>query len=300
MIRVLLMLSVASSVFADVEIKEADHSVSATLDGKILWTYNHNPSEGKPYFHPLSSTDGTMFTDLRPKDHPWHRGLWFSWQKINGVNYWEENRKTGKSQGETRVISIKRSLSKEKQAQCDFDIDYAPAGSDAVVMKEKRSVNVLPPDEFGRYSIEWSSTFQALEKDVILDRTPVPGQPNGKSYGGYAGLSLRMNKSVKDGVFLNSNGLDADAANRKPALWMIFDVPEGGSILFMDHPSNFNHPSKWYIYKSMPFFSPAVIHDAPYTIKAGESLKLKYRLVVAAGAIAKESADKEWNAWLKR
>ncbi|MDD2600678.1 MAG: PmoA family protein [Kiritimatiellae bacterium] len=295
MIRTTFILLAVSSALAEIEIKEAEHSATATLNKKILWSYHHNPAEGKPYFHPLASTDGTMFTDLRPADHPWHRGLWFSWKYINGVNYWEEDRKTGKSQGETRIIALKRTISQDQQANFDLELAYAPDKSDAVVMRESRSVKVSPPDDNGRYCIDWSSTFQALDKDVILDRTPIPGEPDGQSWGGYAGLSLRMNQSVKDGVFLNNNGLRDNETNRKPARWMIFDVPEGGSILFMDHPSNFNYPSTWYTIKNMPFFTPAVVHDALHTIKAGESLRLKYRLVVAPRSLTSDAAEKEFN-----
>lgn len=295
MIRTTFILLAVSSALAEIEIKEAEHSATATLNKKILWSYHHNPAEGKPYFHPLASTDGTMFTDLRPADHPWHRGLWFSWKYINGVNYWEEDRKTGKSQGETRIIALKRTISQDQQANFDLELAYAPDKSDAVVMRESRSVKVSPPDDNGRYCIDWSSTFQALDKDVILDRTPIPGEPDGQSWGGYAGLSLRMNQSVKDGVFLNNNGLRDNETNRKPARWMIFDVPEGGSILYMDHPSNFNYPSTWYTIKNMPFFTPAVVHDALHTIKAGESLRLKYRLVVAPRSLTSDAAEKEFN-----
>lgn len=295
MIRTTFILLAVSSALAEIEIKEAEHSATATLNKKILWSYHHNPAEGKPYFHPLASTDGTMFTDLRPADHPWHRGLWFSWKYINGVNYWEEDRKTGKSQGETRIIALKRTISQDQQANFDLELAYAPDKSDAVVMRESRSVKVSPPDDNGRYCIDWSSTFQALDKDVILDRTPIPGEPDGQSWGGYAGLSLRMNQSVKDGVFLNNNGLRDNETNRKPARWMIFDVPEGGSILFMDHPSNFNYPSTWYTIKNMPFFTPAVVHDALHTIKAGESLRLKYRIVIAPRSLTSDAAEKEFN-----
>ncbi|MBA7592916.1 Vitamin B12 transporter BtuB [subsurface metagenome] len=53
-----------------------------------IWKFNFDKTEGKPYFHPLALEDGTPLTWLRPEDHPWHRGFWFSWKYINGLNYW--------------------------------------------------------------------------------------------------------------------------------------------------------------------------------------------------------------------
>ena len=64
-----------------------------------MWQLSFDPAKGKPFFHPVSVNGGTSLTNFRPEDHPWHYGLWFSWKLINGANYWEENRETGRAQG---------------------------------------------------------------------------------------------------------------------------------------------------------------------------------------------------------
>ena len=283
--RLLLpVLLFSCSVFAGLEIKQSPTSISAWKDGQVLWVYNCDPADGKPYFHPLASTDGTVFTDLRPEDHPWHRGVWFSWKYINGVNYWEEDRATGKSAGETRIVNIDREVTAGKDVHLALDLEYAPAGTDDVVLRENRSLVVTAPDQKGRYTIEWSSSFHAQGSEVVLDRTPIPGEPNGKNWGGYAGWSVRMNKAMLNGSFFNSEG--ATNAHRSAAQWNVFQADAGGGLVFKDHPDNINYPAKWYIAKGMPYFSPAVIHDAPHTIKAGESLALKYSLTVCPGRLA--------------
>lgn len=292
----LLLLTMAPAAFCKPhEVIEEDHAVTTRHNGRTLWTYHHNPVEGKPYFHPVCSTDGIAFTDLRPKDHPWHRAVWFSWKTINAVNYWEEAPETGRSAGETRVARIKRQVSDSGAVQFELDIDYAAAHGDSVVMEEQRRLLVSPPGKAGVYTIDWSATFQALENDVTLDRTPPANQPNGQPWGGYAGWSVRMNKGVMGGIFVNSRG--AENADRQPAAWMLFKAPQGGSLLFMDHPQNLNYPAKWYLAPNMPYFSPAVIHDARHTIKAGQTLSLRYRLVVAPGSMTSDHARKAWSAW---
>ena len=294
--RLLLVVGLATVAFPEsYEIVEMENAVTASYNGQTVWTYHHAPAEGKPYFHPLSATDSTLFTDLRPEDHPWHRGVWFSWKSINGVNYWEEDPKTGKSDGETRIVQMTRWASKAKTVHLEFEIDYMPTESNNVVMKEQRRIAVSPPDKTGTYSIDWSTTFRALERDVSLDRTPPANQPNGQPWGGYAGWSVRMNKGVMGGIFLNSH--DVAGADRQPANWMVFKGPQGGSLIFMDHPQNLNYPAIWYLAPNMPYFSPAVIHDAPHTIKARHTLSLTYRLVVAAGVWDRDRAMKAWNAW---
>ena len=41
-------------------------------DGKILWNFEIDTPEGRPFFHPLNHPSGRALTDLRPKDHVWH------------------------------------------------------------------------------------------------------------------------------------------------------------------------------------------------------------------------------------
>ena len=73
----------------------------------VVWQFNYKTEEGKPYFHPITVAGSPALTDFRPADHPWHRALWFSWKYINGVLYWEEDRKTGKAPGETELTGVK-------------------------------------------------------------------------------------------------------------------------------------------------------------------------------------------------
>jgi type 1 glutamine amidotransferase len=292
-----IALALAASAAA-VEIQEKEHAISAEVDGRTLWTFNHDPAEAKPCFHPLASTDGTVFTDLRPEDHPWHRGVWFSWKFINSVNYWEEDRETGKVAGATRIVSVERKVAKNQTVRLALKLEYAPAESVDPVMKEERNIWITPPDETGAYFIDWSSTFTAI-KDVTLDRTPIPGEPGGKPWGGYAGWSVRMNAAMKGGEFLNSEGQNGAAALRESARWVSFAAPGGGLLLLMDHPDNLRHPATWYIAEGMPYFSPAVIHDAPLTIKAGQTLALKYRLVILPKSASIKDAEAQWKNWLK-
>ena len=82
--------------------KKTEHTTCLMNGEKVVWQHNHDPAEGKSYIHPLSTSHGEVLTWLRPKDHVWHRAMWFSWKYIQKegekkLNYWEERR--GKSEG---------------------------------------------------------------------------------------------------------------------------------------------------------------------------------------------------------
>jgi len=280
--------------------RQTDSSLALLNRDKVVWQLNFDKKEGKPYFHPVGLIDGTELTLLRPADHRWHRALWFSWKFIDGVNYWEEDPKTGLSPGRTVVAEVKVVPHDDWSAHIVMNLRYHPAGK-STVLTEMRVITVSAPDVNGRYRIDWYSMFSAGEKDVLLSRTPILGEEGGKDWGGYAGLSVRMAKATRGFQFVDSQGRKDKQAHGKKARWVDFsgELPDGkaAGITIFDHPDNLRHPSPWYVEKGMPYFSPAVLFDKPYTIAARESLELWYRILIHPGRIDKEVLEGEWKAF---
>ncbi len=161
----------------------------------LLWRYNFQPGM-KPYFHPLHAPDGTLLTAESPSDHAWHLGLWFCWKYINGLNYWEYqgDPKLALSEGMTNLKKVKVQTRSDGSAEIRMWIDYHPWDKpDSLVLKEYRLTTVSAPAKDGSYRIDFKHSFTA-ETDVLLDRTPVQTEPNGVTWGGYAGLSIRFNQ----------------------------------------------------------------------------------------------------------
>ncbi len=293
------MASMTCSAMGDgLSVIESEGTTSLKMKDRVLWTFVHRPEEGKPYFHPLHTVGGSLVTGLRPEDHPWHRGLWFSWKFIDGINYWEENRETGLSQGQTRLVSTDRRVMPDDRVCFTLQLAYAPEHGGEPVMTESREIVVHPPDEDGSYVIDWCATFHALEREVVLDRTPLPGEPGGQSWGGYAGLSLRMSSDFLGGTLRNDVGQVDEDTFRQPARWVSYTVPGKGCVLVMDHPSNLRFPAKWYLAPGMPYIGPAILHDAPYTMAANSTLSLRYRLIIADDPIDNQAAAQSWQAWV--
>ncbi len=132
-------------------------------------------------------------------------------------------------------------------------------------------------------------TFTAA-RDVLLDRTPLPDEPGGKVYGGYAGLSVRLTSALRERQAVGADGPVSFEHERHRSRARAFDynglvkgVPMGIAIL--DHEDNVNTPSPWYVIRGdvMSFFSPAVLADAPRALAAGETMTLRYRVIVHPG-----------------
>jgi hypothetical protein len=273
--------------------RQTDTSL-ALLNGKaVVWQFNYDKGEAKPYFHPLSSLDGNALTWLHPEDHPWHRALWFSWKTINALNYWEEDK--------TTVTAVHVTAAPDFSAMIDMTLSYHPPDKEEVLC-EKRLIQVSAPRKDGSYRIDWRSGFTATSADVLLDRTPIAGEPGGAGAGGYAGLSLRLAKETRGWTLADSEGRLDLAIHGTKSAWVDASGSLGGKtygLCVFDHPSNARYPSAWYINKEMPFFSPAFLFDKPYALEKGRELSVKYRILIHSGATDKTDLDKEAKEFAK-
>lgn len=282
--------------------KRGEDSVALMSGDEVVWRFNYGDNTGKPHFHPLALPGRPALTWQSPPDHPWHRGLWFSWKFINGVNYWEEDRLTGHSEGRTEWSDVRVSAKPDHSARIEMRLAYLPKNELNPVMTESRVIEVSAPAADGIYHLDWTMTFTAME-DLVLDRTPLPDEPGGKVYGGYAGLSMRFTGELQERTITGSEGPIAFEHSRHRSNARAFDYsgllesqPMGVAIL--DHPENLNSPSPWYVIKSnvMTYFSPAVICYGPHTMKKGESFTLRYRVIVHPGQWDRARLEKEHKA----
>jgi hypothetical protein len=185
-----------------------------------------------------------------------------------------------------------------------MQLSYHPPRQPSVLTESCR-IRVDKPDEDGRYRIDWTSRFTASVTDVLLDRTPIPGEKNGKSWGGYAGLSVRLAKNVTDWQLTDSEGRKDLEGHGKKARWMSFAGRAGDnkdfSIAIFDHPENLRHPSPDFVIMDpkVPFgyFSPALLFHKPYTLPAGKSFSLKYRILIQSGRAEKNLLEAEWKSF---
>ena len=121
------------------------------------------------------------------------------------------------------------------------------------------------------YLLDWTSRFTALAESVHLDRTPLPGEPQGKIWGGYAGLSLRL-AQLDERAAVNTEGpltFNDQQRSRSPSSAFEYDGELGGQaigIAVLDHEQNLESRSPWYAIRSgsMSFFTPAVLCYSPH------------------------------------
>jgi hypothetical protein len=280
--------------------RQGESSLALLNGERVVWQFNYGKDLPKPYFFPVCLPDGTELTALGPSDHRWHYALWFSWKELNQANYWDRSDKT-KLAGATDVLTARAEPKRDHSARIRLTLNYHP-DSGPSVLSETRTIRVTPPAKDGSYYIDWLAVFTAGPAPVVMK--------GGTSGGGYAGMSVRIAQNSRDWRLANSEGLEDTAGGSlarnthgKRARWADFSLVDKATgktagIAILEHPESFRHPAQWHniIDEKKPFgyFSPAPLWSEPYTLPAGKSLTVHYRILIHPGRTGKLAIDREW------
>src|ERR1700731_4492776 len=96
------------------QVRFAADKIDIDVDGKPFTTLYFGSDVNKPFMAPLRSASGKIVTRRYPlekvegesTDHLHHRGLWFSYDDVNGVKFWE-NDPTYKDPRTGRIVATK-------------------------------------------------------------------------------------------------------------------------------------------------------------------------------------------------
>ncbi len=242
----------------------------------------------KPHLHPVHAPNGRLLTRVSPPDHEWHRALWFAIKYVNGDNFWEESPHEAHGNqfdmGEGRIEWRRSSgevvvVEQRDIARVDLGLDTAADGERA-------------------YAIDWTTTLTPTV-DAEFDRTPYT------TWGGYGGLTLRGAGDWEDTRILVADGSVHRRPEAVPSPWCDLSSADAG-ITFLDHPDNVRHPVTWYgatrsrVYGTdgwSNYLNAAFLFHQGLSLPAGETLTLRYRLVVHDGMWSVDQCNQAWRSW---
>ncbi|HTQ31398.1 MAG TPA: PmoA family protein [Opitutaceae bacterium] len=286
---------------------QADH-VRVEVGGRFFTDYifagaNH------PYLYPILMPDGTPLTRDFPmkdtpgedRDHPWHRSLWFAHSIVNGIDFWNEGAgdigRSPKAKGRIEHVTLLETAGGDVGVIRARDRWVAPDG--ALVCTSETTLRIRGTPE-----------LRLIDYDVTLHALPDQPLLLGDNKDGTLALRLAQWMTLphkyqkKDlpgaGHILTSAGARDAGAWGTRADWCDYFAPHGGRIYgvaIFDHPQNLRHPTWWMardygLFGANPFGrhdfekAEAQPHLGDYTIPAGSSLTLRYRIVCHYGDAA--------------
>lgn len=244
-------------------------------NGKTVWRFEIANRENKPFVHPLCLPDGRCITDARPKDHPWHLGLWFCWKFINGLNYWEPRSPAAGNLFPDGMTVVRDFKVEPRGGACDVALSlwYGPrADPGKVLLEERRTVRFSEPDEKGGYGIRSTHVFTARDAVKLDCRRPV----------GYGGLSIRMAPLVRTFTMSGTGGEPDQTKN-------VGGPKEMTAVRYVDPASGHGievkmlaplESERFYTWSDHRYVNPMPIYEKPLELKAGETFTLDYEVTV--------------------
>ena len=290
MMGVVLALAETSAGAGEVTAELTDGGIRVKIDGQVFTEYVGKGAQ-RPYLYPLVGPSGANLTRPYPmekggaEDHPHHRSFWFAHGAVNGVDFWADGEEHGK-QVHAGVSGVEMGEGKVSFLANTFWV----SAKGEKMLEDSRRVEVVAL-EGGSRQVDFAITLKASQGEVVFGDT---------KEGTFA---LRMSPSLSiegegaQGHLVSSKGKKDGAVWGKKAEWVSAFGPDAKgekvAVTIFDHPSNLSHPTWWHaraygLFAANPFGK----HDfekledktaGNYTLKAGESVTLSYRVLIEAG-----------------
>lgn len=275
-----------------VTIEQQPDKLAIKINGKDFTVFNYGSSLRKPYFWPVLSSDGALLTrpiDPNEKDHPHHKGVWFSVDEVNDIKFWVERGK---------IVTREITSTSGNPAKIQLTNEWLKNDKDPVLI-ERTTISIYPSR-----LITYDSTLSAPKGQLVrFDDTKE----------GFFGIRIAQSMREKEGgaVFNSEGKKTTQECWGQPAKWVDYSGKVDGKtygVTIMDHPGNFR-PSRYHVrdyglFSISPFGEGAYQNDGkkakPYILDdATPSLRLRYGLYIHDGAGAEGDLTATYQKFLQ-
>lgn len=290
--------------------------VLITVNGKPFTDLIYTDTMEKPFLYPIYAANGAAITrgfpwDPKPNDptdHPHHIGLWFNYESVNGLDFWNNsyaieaekkknygwirtqkilNTKSGK-QGSVAYSAHWTDQQKKVLLEETTDLNFSSIGNDRVIERITK-LTAIEDVNFNDVKDGMLGLRVAHELELPIAET--------KKYTDASGIItfVKANKdSTVTGNYLTSEGKQGDAAWGTRGNWCMLYGKLGGdsiSIVMIDHPQNPGYPTYWHarnygLFAANPlgqkiFSNGKTVFN--FRLPKGQSVIFRYKIIIAAG-----------------
>jgi hypothetical protein len=300
---------------AQVEFKNVDGDyISVVINGEPFSDFHIGKAYPKPFLAPLRMPNGLIVTRHFPqetvkdesRDHPHHRGLWIGYGDVNGVNFWENEpaSKTSPENPALKGLVVLKSLGElkpgKKSGSIEAVFDWISPGQGPLI-EEDRTMTFYAAKEVRTFDIDATFTARAALKFADTKE-------------GFFAIRLADSIAGKNGgLMTNSEGAQTEKnVWGKKANWVDYDGTVDGQkvgIVIFSNPRNGPEPPRWHardygLFAVNPFglkeFDPKAEGAGGHEMKGGDSMRLRYRVVIHPGDYSKKKIEDLYQDYVKR
>jgi len=285
--------------------------------GKKLFTsFLYSDTLEKPVLYPIYAANGTIVTRQfplkkipgEPVDHPHHLGVWFTFENVNGLDFWNNSYAIpAAKKSEYGWIKTDRIL--ETASGAKGVLSYR-----ANWTNQKKDILL---EETTRFEFSGNSHQRIIDRTTVLKADTIVTFTDAKD--GLLGLRLAHELQIPsdedqeftddkgnitlvkggtdktaNGNYLTSEGKQGNDAWSTRGVWCkVYGKmkTDSVSIAIIDHPQNPNYPTFWHargygLFAANPLAEKIFTNgksEKNLTLKKGESVTFRYRILIDNG-----------------
>jgi hypothetical protein len=319
---------------ADVSAEQSDRGVVIKIDDQVFAEYLTKAGQA-PAIWPIIGPTGQEMTRAYPlkpfakgkfdtDDHPHHQSLWFTHDKVNGADFWEANRNDRNDDGPHIAHRMFLNVDSDgSNATVVTRNDWM--NGDKRICEDERKV-VFGTRENGDRWIDFTITIKATDGDVTF------GDTKEGTFAIRVPDVMRV-EAKQGGRIENSEGQTNDAAWGQPAKWVDYSGPTVAAslrdanspaselrpptsdpsdlgIAIMSHPKSFRPVPRWHVrgyglfaanpFGQVDFPNPEAAKQGAHTIKSGDSITLRYLVLLHRGGTNKDDLNAAFEEFAKK
>jgi len=285
-----ILLFLSAAAIASAQVRFSSEDVAINVDGKPFTVFHYGTDANKPYLSPLRSASGKIVTrhfpmeyiETESHDHLHHRGLWFSYDDVNGVKFWENDPSYTKTGIGRQVVTSTKWKDGDKSGTLTATIEWRdPKGTVLIVETREMTFHSDPKLRI----IDFHTTLAAAEPVTFGDTKE----------GAFAIRLADTFTERKGGHMVDADGRATMAKVwGKRSNWVDYTGEVDGEklgVAIFDAASNPRHPTYWHardygLFALNPFgqqaFDPKQ-EESKLTLAKGEKLSFLWRVVIHPG-----------------
>jgi len=314
------------SDYVTVSVNEPARRVDIAIDRQPFTSYIWPSTLKKPVLYPLRTAKGTIVTrgfplEQRPGervDHPHHAGLWFNYENVNGIDFWNNSNviklESTPKMGTILHRSIVSAKNGSQQGELDVETEWVTFDKKVLLQEHTHFVFRGGPDF---RSVDRITTLSALdtkvdfkdEKDGLLGLRVIRALeiPSDKpevytDASGRPTTVAKLDNTGVNGTYLTSEGKKGDAAWGTRGRWcnlsgLVGDEPV--TITILDHPANPGFPTYWHargygLFAANPLgqkiFSEGK-QELNFALAPHTSVTFRYRILISSVIATPEATE---------
>ena len=293
-----------------------ENKIDVIIGGKPFTSFLYPNSLEKPVLYPVYTANGTVVTrgfPLNPQpgdpnDHPHHIGIWFNFENLNGLDFWNNSyaiaankkhlygwiktdRVIKTSSGNTGILSYHANWTNQQNkvlAEETTTFEFSGISQQRIIDR----ITTIKADT----TLLFTDAIDGLLGIRLAHALQIPTNKDQKFTDDKGNVTIVKGgtDTVANGNYVSSTGKTGDAVWSTRAVWCkVFGKIEADSVsvVIIDHPANTNYPTFWHA-RGYGLFAANPLGEKIFTngqsvrnlqLKKGESVSFRYRIIIDEG-----------------